>query len=257
MVRILQLHEDAVFLQAMSSYCSRLTDVLYEGARDYLELLQFFDRGKPDLLLLDLNLQPQGVLEALAGVRTRWPEEDIKVLLLAAETTPEHVLADAAGLGADYCMQLPVELFVLETRIRQLVGDRGIQGDIAPQRLKPLTRRQVQEKCTIYFENLGIPPHYKGYRYLIEGIWLASLQPAWLKSVTQHLYPAIGEHFEVNSSQVERAMRYALDVTWEKGNMEQLYQFFPFVREDRGKPTNTDFIATMVDFIKLGLDKVG
>ena len=68
---------------------------------------------------------------------------------------------------------------------------------------------------------------------------------------------AIGQRFEVNGAQVERAMRYALDVTWEKGNIERLYNFFPYVRESKGKPTNSAFIARMVDLVGLEAGRGG
>ncbi len=262
MIQILQVHSDANFRQALSDHCSDLPDLSYHVARDTTDLLNFFDESTPDLVLLDLDLQPQAGLELLAKIRARWSNEEVKVLLLVAETTQEHVLTYAAELGADYCMHLPMPLSVLETRVRQLVGGAAAQGDLGRQRnfarrsIKKSTKRQVQEKCTTYFEDLGIPPHYKGYRYLVEGIWLASLHPSWLNAVTQHLYPAIGEQFEVNTHQVERAMRYALDVTWEKGNVDRLYELFPFVRENKGKPTNSDFIARMVHFIWQELGEV-
>lgn len=256
MIRILQFHGDAYLHQVLSGHFRHVSDVVYQGRSGYTGRLDCFAGAKPDLILLDLDLQPQGGLALLAEIRARCSREEVKVLLLVAEETPEHVLTDAARLGADYCMHFPIDLSVLETRIRQLVRAPQVQGDVAVQEVTPLTRRQVQEKCTKYFEYMGIPPHYKGYRYLIEGVWLASLHPSWLNAVTGHLYPAIGEHFQVNASQVERAMRYALDVTWEKGNMDQLYELFPFVKESTGKPTNSDFIATMVDFMRSKVSEV-
>lgn len=251
MIRIVHLDNDVLFLQAMDEYCSRLGDIDYQRFRSATSFLQTFDLDMPDLVLLDMDLQPEGGLAVLERIRVRFSSDQVKVILLSIQATSEQALTQTVHLGADYFIQRPVDLVVLEKRIRQLVGDsRGKPS-------RELTRRQVQEICTRYFEQMGVPPHYKGYRYLVEGIWLGSLHPSWLNSVTQRLYPAIGQRFEVNGAQVERAMRYALDITWEKGNVEQLYKFFPYVRENKGKPTNSAFIAKMVDLVGLEVSQSG
>jgi two-component system response regulator (stage 0 sporulation protein A) len=249
-IRVLQLDKDPLFLQAMNEYCSRLHDLQYEGVRDEAELFQLMRGQRPDLVLLDAELKQQG-LQVLEKIRAKFPSSEVKVILISSGDASEQELAQTASLGADYFVQRPVDLIVLEKRIRQLLE--------SPARSLPqaLTRKQIQEHCTAFFEQMGIPPHYKGYRYLMEGIWLASVHPSWLNSVTQNLYPAIGQRFEVSGSQVERSMRYALDVTWEKGNLDQLYRFFPYVRENRGKPTNSAFIAKMVDLISLAASQSG
>lgn len=251
MIRIVQLDSDVSFLRAMDDYCSRLSDVDYQGICSTTAFLESFDGHRPDVVLLDMDLQPQGGLAILEQIRVRFSSSEVKVVLLSTKATSEQALAHTVHLGADYFIQRPVDLVVLEKRIRQLAGDSMVEPP------GELTRRQVQEICTRYFEQMGVPPHYKGYRYLMEGIWLAALHPSWLSSVTQNLYPAIGQRFEVNGAQVERAMRYALDVTWEKGNIERLYNFFPYVRESKGKPTNSAFIARMVDLVGLEAGRGG
>lgn len=247
MIRVLHLDEDIPFIDALKVYFRRLVDIDYEGTREHAKLRKAFDEDMPNVVLLGMGLQPQRGLAVLQEIRKRFTSDKVKVILLSMEAPSEHELMKTARLGADYFVQRPVDLFVLETRIRQLTTKPA-----DPPR-EEVTRRQVHEICTGYFEQMGVPPHYKGYRYLMEGIWLACVHSSWLNSVTQILYPAIGQRFEVNGSQVERAMRYALDVTWEKGNVEQLYNLFPYVRESKGKPTNSAFIARMVELVKLAV----
>jgi two-component system response regulator (stage 0 sporulation protein A) len=244
MIRVFQLDQDTTFLRSMEEHCRRISGLDYQGTPDASALRSALAGDKPDIVLLDLDITPHCGCSILVEIRSRFASDEVKVILLASEEISESTLVDTARLGADYVMERPVDIIVLETRIRQLVGD-----PLQPN--ETLTRRQVQEICVAFFEQMGIPPHYKGYRYLVEGIWLATLNPAWLGSVTKHLYPAIAQRFEVNASQVERSMRYALDMTWEKGHVEQLYTFFPYVRESKGKPTNSAFIATMVDLVAL------
>jgi len=246
MIRILQLGGDPSFRQAMETYFRSVEDVCYRGIENGNILQRALNEDKPEVVLLDMDLQPQGGMTALERIRARFSSQEMKVIVLATQSTSEDELAQSVRSGADYFMERPVDFAILETRIRQLVTELH-----KAQPSGELTRRQVQEICTRYFDLMGLPPHYKGYRYLMEGVWLAALHRAWLSSVTQKLYPAIGESFGVNGAQVERSMRYALDVTWEKGNLDQLYHFFPYIRENKGKPTNSAFIAKMVDLVRL------
>ncbi|HHY15796.1 MAG TPA: hypothetical protein GX521_06950 [Firmicutes bacterium] len=207
---------------------------------------------RPHLVLLGLDLKPRGGLGALKVIRERWHEDELAVVIISPPAAGESALQKAADLGANYYIQRPVGAALLARRIKQIcsVNSRQVRPEVS--------REQVQEICREYFDSMGIPPHYKGYRYLMEGVWLAITYPRWLNAVTKKLYPAIGQRFATGGVQVERAMRYALDATWEKGNLEELYRLFPYeVREDRGKPTNSAFIAKMVNYVLLAIDGGG
>lgn len=244
MIRILQLDSDQAFRGEVAAYFQRLPDFYYACGESGAELMDLVEREAPQVVLVDLHLPPLGGLAALAQLRARWNTDQVKVILSSTTAPGEELLAQVAQAGGDYFLLRPVDLVVLEKRVKQLLGaEQAVTGEI--------TLRQVQEICLGYFERLGLPPHYKGYRYLIEGIWLVVLHPSWLNSVTRTLYPAIAQRFGVNPAQVERAMRYAIDVTWEKGNLDQLYELFPFVKESKGKPTNSVFIGKLADLIRL------
>ncbi|HBG01312.1 MAG TPA: hypothetical protein DDW87_07050 [Firmicutes bacterium] len=245
MIRIFQLDSDPSFRQRTEEYCRGLRDFQYQGADQAEALVRAFRGDRPHCILLDMDLQPEGGLSVLKGIRNGFSCSDVKIIVLSLNQETDTTLSRALNLGADYFVQRPVDLAILEKRIRQMVAFAERQ------RPREMTLRQVQEICSGYFERMGVPPHFKGYRYLIEGIWLGFLHPSWLCSVTQNLYPAIGQRFGVSGAQVERAMRYALDVTWEKGNVDQLYKFFPYVSEQKGKPTNSCFIAKIVDLVAL------
>lgn len=249
MIRVFQLDGDPSFLAAMKEHCSRLADLHYEGSAEVSDLRSALGGDKPDLILLDLDIAPRGGVWILKAIRAKFTSQEVKVVVISSAMASEEELMDTSRLGADYFMERPVDIIVLETRIRQLMNE---PENPLPE---PVTHRAVQEICTKYFEQMGVPPHFKGYRYLMDGIWLASLNPVWLGAITQNLYPAIAQRFEVSAAQVERAMRYALDVTWEKGNVEELYELFPYVRENKGKPTNSAFISKMVDLVAFAINQ--
>lgn len=249
-IRVLQADGDRDYRQAVADYFGRLDDFLYLGGLDSGEdLVNTIAEQKPHVVFLDLDLPPQGGFPLLQEIRGHWCKQDLAVILFAVTDHGEAYLGQAADLGADYFILRPVDLVVLEKRARQvLTANPMLLEHHGP------TLKQVQEICVRYFEAMGVPPHYKGYRYLIEGIWLVRLYPSWLGSMTKKLYPAIGQRFGTTGSQVERAMRYTLDVTWEKGDLEELYRFFPYeVRENKGKPTNSAFIAKMADLVGMEL----
>jgi len=251
-IRIFQLDGDQAFRDEVAAYFSRLAEFSYLGLESLEELDRALAGETPQVILLDLHCAPQGGLAVLQKLRGMLTPGKTKVLIMSTQAPGERLLAQAAQLGADYFLLRPVDLVVLEKRIRQLV-----QNPTDPASFRELSFKQVQDICGSCFERLGIPPHYKGYRYLLVGIWLAALHPEWLNAVVRHLYPAIAQYCGVSAAQVERAMRYAIEAAWEKGDVAELYRLFPYVAENKGKPTNSQFISTMVHLVGLAAGSQG
>lgn len=251
MIRLLHASTDSLFCRKFADYCSYLQDVYYHRLPRDKDVLEIIQTEAINVVLLDMAVEPCGGLAVLTTIRTHFAPHEVGIALYSASSQSEDVLRQGAEQGADYFLLRPLDLVVLEKRLREIVFPGAVSSS------QSLSFKQVQEICTGFFERMGVPPQYKGYRYLIKGIWLASLHPSWLNAVTQDLYPAIAQRFGVSGSQVERTMRYALDITWEKGNLEELYTFFPYVRENKGKPTNAIFIATMVDLVNLESEQFG
>lgn len=250
MVRILQADPDREFRYEIANYCAQFANVHYYELDDCSNYLAMVSQIKPDLILLALDLNPKDSLLLLRRTRAFWSSTDLPVILCATKEQDPSVLEKAASLGANYLVLRPVDLQSLEHRARELLEIPSLQTDF--------NLRSVQEICLQYFEQLGVPPHYKGYRYLLEGVCLAWCHPDWLNSVTEDLYPAIGKRFSTSGSQVERTMRYALERTWERGDLNSLYRIFPHdIRENKGKPTNSNFIAKMVDLVDLEIKRYG
>ncbi len=247
MVRVLQADSDRHFLDEVESYFNRLPDFRYSGGFDNsYNLLKKIEDTCPDVLLIGLDLSPLGGVDVLRDIRYKLEINKPIVIMISTELQSDAIIQEMPNLGADYYVLRPVDLVVLENRIRQILKIN------LPESARKVCRNQVHETCERYFYKMGIPPHYKGYRYLMEGIWLAIKHPFLLNSVTKDLYPAIGEKYNTSSAQVERTMRYALDKTWEEGNVKSLYEFFPYeISKNKGKPTNSAFIAKMVELVSL------
>lgn len=248
--RLLQAEGDPNYRQEVGDYFRRLTDFDYLAMDSSVNLVKTIEEQSPQIILLDLKLPPWGGLPALEQIRSRWNKESIPVVLFSQERY-SSLLAKASELGATYCILRPIDLTILEQRLRQILVPESLNNRQRPQP----SFKEVQEVCINFFDTLGIPPQYKGHPYLIEGIYLAILHQDWLGAMTTKLYPAVGQRFGASPAQVERAMRYALDITWEKGNLAELYRFFPYeIGEKKGKPTNGIFIAKMADLVSFELE---
>ena len=216
---------------------------------DGVHAIELVVEHQPDILLMDVLLSGMdglGVLEALAeGVSAQKPD----VIILSGFAS-DHVLASVSALGASYFMQKPCDTQILISRIKQLsaAAKSQFRQDVKIQRPAQSTESLVTE----IIHEIGIPAHIKGYQYLREAILLAIDDMDIINSVTKVLYPAVAKKFNTTPSRVERAIRHAIEVAWDRGDIETLQKFFGYtVSNIKGKPTNSEFIAMIADRMSL------
>lgn len=218
------------------------------------EVLEMLNEKAPDVLLLDIimpHLDGIGVLEALA-------ESELKkkphIIMLTA-FGQEAITYKAVELGAAYYMLKPFSMDVLANRIRQFNSvqeNRLSRGVVSSAAKKQQRRIPLEEEVTDILHQIGIPAHIKGYFYLRKAIMMVVEEVELLGSVTKVLYPAISEHFDTTPSRVERAIRHAIEVAWSRNNIEIIKKFFGYtIKSEKGKPTNSEFIAMMADRLRL------
>ena len=140
-------------------------------------------------------------------------------------------------------------LFTIQTameRIRELVNKKNLEEKVsAVAKRKPIT---IEEKISEIFISIGVPPHIKGYSYLREGIKMTVESPYIINSVTKELYPSIAKRFNTSSSKVERAIRHAIEVAWNRGRIDAINAIFGSrIYLGAEKPTNSEFIALVAD----------
>ncbi len=243
-IRVLVGDDNRDFCELLRTYFDQQPDmdlvaVAYNGA-DVVEAVR---RHAPDVLLLDIimpHLDGIGVLEQLAGRPAR-----PKVIMLTA-FGQENITQKVLEMGADYYVLKPFSLEVLGTRVRQLAGLQTV-----PTPVPSGPRRSLEVDVTSLIREIGIPAHIKGYRYLRDAITMVVNHVELLGGVTKELYPAIAVNYETTPSRVERAIRHAIEVAWNRGNVEVLGELFGHtVNRDRGKPTNSEFIAMVADRLR-------
>ena len=153
--------------------------------------------------------------------------------------------------GISYCFLKPIDPQLVAQRIFQLTGHSDEKEETAAQ---GGGQPNLEMMVTNIIHQIGVPAHIKGYHYLRDGILLAVKDHNMINSVTKLLYPTIAKMNNTTSSRVERAIRHAIEVAWDRGDVDVLNSFFGYtIRNTRGKPTNSEFIAMIADNLKLQL----
>lgn len=201
---------------------------------------------KPDIIVIDafmLHVDALGVIAQLNEMN------DIKkpMVIVLSSVDNAHFESDVLNSGADYYFLKPVDVEVLAQRISQLSG------------WKIKKNNSVHSKCddveiivSDIMHQIGVPAHIKGYTYLREAIIMSINNTDMMGSVTKLLYPSVAKKYKTTSSRVERAIRHAIEVAWDRGDVDVLSSYFGYtIQSSRGKPTNSEFIAMIADKLRL------
>ena len=202
----------------------------------------------PDVVVMDFVLTRMDgleVLEALAALPAR-----PRVLVLSSFARG-NMAELAASHGADYYMLKPCKLSTVLERVRQLTAQDTENGETGRQNADG---RSLESTVTAIIHEIGVPAHIKGYQYLREAILIAVDDMDVINAVTKVLYPEVAKRFGTTASRVERAIRHAIEVAWDRGDLETLQKYFGYtVSNAKGKPTNSEFIAMIADKLQLEL----
>ena len=227
-------------------------------ANDGMQTVDSVLREKPDILILDMimpYLDGLGVLERLNAVDL---EPMPKVIVLSA-VGQESITQKAIHLGAEYYIVKPFDLNVLAKRIHQMSGLREMSGQVNRVNAvrsvlsgEEAKNNDLEIDITNIIHEVGVPAHIKGYQYLRNAITMVVEDMDLLGAVTKELYPAIAKLNNTTPSRVERAIRHAIEVAWNRGKIETINALFGYtVHNDKGKPTNSEFIAIIADKLRL------
>lgn len=218
--------------------------------------LNMIENEAPDVLLLDIIMPHLDGIAVLETMQNNEQLASIQVIMLTA-FGQEDVMKQAVDLGASYFMLKPFEFDRLVNQILQVSGHRQENKQSSAGILQGLPQQKVNQKMidttiTAVIKEIGVPAHIKGYAYLREAIHMVYEDIELLGSITKVLYPEIGTKFNTTASRVERAIRHAIEVAWNRGNYESISKTFGYtVHHLKSKPTNSEFIAMIADKIRL------
>jgi len=255
-IDILIADDNKEFTQLLAEFFEQdeefnIVGMLYNGQQ---VLEHFKNNENPDVLILDLimpHLDGIGVLEELNDQDLIG---DMKIVALTA-MGHDKMMKTVIELGVHYYIMKPFDLDKLKQRIRQLMES---SADVADNIRFKNAKLEVEDGnytpyITQIIQELGIPAHIKGYRYVREAVKLVIEDMDLLGAVTKELYPQVAEEFDSTSSRVERAIRHAIDVVWQRGNQKALKKYFKNNITENVKPTNSQFIARIADKIMVDL----
>jgi len=245
-IRVVLADDNKDFCNILEEYIEQQNDIELVGiAHNGNEAIELLMQKEPDVVILDIimpHLDGVGVLEKMNTLNLI---ERPKVIMLTA-FGQEDITQQTMELGADYYILKPFSIEILIDRIRQLAAKNN-----SP-RSAPAKRRSLGMEVTNIIHEMGIPAHIKGYLYLREAIIMVTKRVELLGAVTKELYPLIAEKFNTTPSRVERAIRHAIEVAWNRGNIDMLNKFFGYtINIDKGKPTNSEFIAMIADKLRM------
>lgn len=201
---------------------------------------------QPDVVVMDMILAKLDGVEVLSALG-ELPEKP-RILILSS-FAGGSVAELAAARGADYFMMKPCKTSSVVERVRQMISPGSHTAEEADHR-----GRGLESTVTAIIHEIGVPAHIKGYQYLREAIMIAVEDMDVINAVTKVLYPEVAQKFGTTASRVERAIRHAIEVAWDRGDVDTLNAYFGYtIHNSRGKPTNSEFIAMLSDKLRLTL----
>ena len=229
-----------------------------EEASNGEEALQKLSRTHPDVVIIDIwlsKLDGIGVLRSTQGLD--FSPDKQPAFIVVSSVSNESTFIQATNAGASLCLLKPLHIGSLCEHIEEIVTARiepsynatTVAGDESGSQEKT---PDIETQVTKIIHQIGVPAHIKGYQYLRTAILMTVRDSDIINSVTKVLYPSVAKKYATTTSRVERAIRHAIEVAWDRGDVDTLNSYFGYtVQTNRGKPTNSEFIAMIADNLRL------
>ena len=253
-IKIIVADDNRNLCQMLQNYLQVQEDLNIVGvAYNGLEAWELIQTQEPDLIILDVVMPNLDGLSVLERINTRTTMKRPKIIMLTA-FGQESLTNQAMMLGVDYFILKPFDLDILSKRIRSLTQDMPsstpaqFNSFASPIMTTVGNELNLVAEVTTMMHQIGIPAHVKGYQYIREAILMVIKDVSLLGAVTKELYPGIAKKYDTASSRVERGIRHAIELAWERGQTDTLKRIFGYsMNIERQKPTNSEFIALLAD----------
>lgn len=250
-IKILIADENQEFRRSCRENLSGFGYRNIDEASDGEEALFKIERHHPDVVLIDLWLSKLETVSVIKKAKQLNFSPDFSPSFLVTSILNNQMLfSELIEAGADYCILKPFDYSNLNDRILRIYKARFVNNTTyySPLHLSSDLEAQV----TKVIHQIGVPAHIKGYQYLRTAIMMAVEDNDIINAVTKILYPSVAKRYRTTSSRVERAIRHAIEVAWDRGDIETLNEYFGYtIHNNRGKPTNSEFIAMIADNLRL------
>lgn len=228
-------------------------------AQDGEEAYRLIKEKQPDIVLLDIIMPKMDGLTVMEKINNDTSLAKHPEFIVVSAVGSENITEDAFQLGANYYIMKPFDRNMVINRIKNAkkLRRRASSEAKAVYEMKNEPERNLEEDVTNMIHEIGVPAHIKGYQYLRDAIIMVVNEIDMLNSITKILYPTIAKMHQTTPSRVERAIRHAIEVAWSRGKMDTIDELFGYtVHNEKGKPTNSEFIALIADKIRLEYKKM-
>lgn len=221
------------------------------SSQNAIEALEFFKNRKCDLLIIDLllaDIDGIGVLEKINEIN----KNAYKKVICLTTFTNSLIGQSLEKLNVSYCLKIPFNIDYFASIVEKVLNSHFENKEQYHNENEKLQKVRIENEITEILHEVGIPAHIKGYMYLRSAIMTTYYNIEILGQVTKVLYPDIARQYNTTSSRVERAIRHAIEVAWNRGNTEAIDEIFGYtVSASKSKPTNSEFIAMIADKLRL------
>ena len=248
--KILIADENEVARQSLLTDLRRAGYTNIEAVTNGEDALIRIERFHPDIVIIDVCLSKLDGIGVLRNCKNiNFGVDKAPSFIVVSMVSNQSIFMQAANAGAELCLLKPYNSESLCDHVSSIVkrrkeGEASVaEGDRTP---------DIETQVTKIIHQIGVPAHIKGYQYLRTAILLTVKDSDIINSVTKILYPSVAKKYQTTTSRVERAIRHAIEVAWDRGDVDTLNSYFGYtIQNNRGKPTNSEFIAMIADNLRL------
>ena len=249
--KILIADENHAQRQALKDTLARNGYRYVDEASNGEDALIKISRTHPDIVLLDIWLSKLDGIGVIRNTRSiNFGSDKAPSFIVVSMVTNQSIFIEATNAGAEMCILKPYDQISLCNHINDVLKNR-LRNSSNMENAKD-GEPDIETQVTKIIHQIGVPAHIKGYQYLRTAIMLTIKDSDVINSVTKVLYPSVAKKYQTTTSRVERAIRHAIEVAWDRGDVDTLNSYFGYtIQNNRGKPTNSEFIAMIADNLRL------
>lgn len=255
--KVLIADENATIRSTLKDCFSHAGCRYVEEAANGEEAVSKITRMHPDILIIDIWLSKIDGLSVVRNLKNiNFAQDKPPAVIMTSPISNQNIFVQALEAGAEICLIKPVNISnLIEHASNILDGRKSKQQNTSvsePQNTDEDKTPDIEMQVTKIIHQIGVPAHIKGYQYLRTAILLTVKDSDIINSVTKVLYPSVAKKYYTTTSRVERAIRHAIEVAWDRGDVDTLNAYFGYtIQNNRGKPTNSEFIAMIADNLRL------
>ena len=212
-------------------------------------------RIHPDVVIIDIWMSKVDGLSVVRSAKAlSYGNDKPPVIIMTSPISNQNIFVQALQAGAELCLIKPINQSNLIEYVDSMLKNRKQKGEAiqSEKNNQPDNIPDIEAQVTRIIHQIGVPAHIKGYQYLRTAILLTVKDSDVINSVTKVLYPSVAKKYQTTTSRVERAIRHAIEVAWDRGDVDTLNSYFGYtIQNNRGKPTNSEFIAMIADNLRL------